>query len=72
MCYRSVIHLNYPVDVSGDNLSADEDEFVARGFPLRSGKKDGRRDLFHITTKNMFILINSRDEYHNFFSITGR
>ena len=70
MCYRSVIHLNYPVDVSGDNTNAGGKEFVASCFPLRSGKEEGRRDLFHIVIVNVLISMNACDEYHEIISVT--
>ena len=70
MCYRSVIHLNYPVDVSGDNTNAGGKEFVASCFPLRSGKEEGRRDLFHIVIVDVFAPTNSRDEHHKIIGVT--
>jgi hypothetical protein len=59
--YRSVIHLSYPVDVSGIKLTPGE-KFVASCFPLRSGKASGRRDLCHINGENDVSRKNVFDE----------
>ena len=62
--YRSVIHLCYPVDVSGDKTSAGGKEFVASCFPLRSGKADGLRDPMHIIAVKVAFSAKLRDVHH--------